>query len=41
MARIAEEIGTTRGLCHMPMTIDATREADMRHWFGMWGIPGV
>lgn len=41
MARIAEEIGTTRGLCHMPMTIDATREADVRHWFGVWGIPSV
>lgn len=32
MMQIAKELGTTRGLNHMPMTVEAHREAEVRGW---------
>lgn len=39
MMRIAAHNGTTRGLCHMPITVEASREGEARRWLDTCGIP--
>jgi len=38
MMRIADTLGTAAGLCHMPVTLEAGREAEAARWLRLAGV---